>query len=629
MSAHDLPNEGGVSNAHLARLETGESVVDFVPLNERFLSRTKPLHKRRGIYVSLWITFVVGLVSFFCSVHHHIHARVFADKSAVDGSCKVWSCGSGHGPHVACVENKCRCEEGFVQDEDMFQCIPYNASTWQEPGYDGLGMVPWKVSKKQLREALPIFLIALALFSLVIANWLYSSIPRQYQSTIERAAEGLYRQRTEDDRYSIRGAVSELASRLFEMKKSKETYLVGCVLLLLMFIAIFGVGGMMATITLQPSCSRLRGKLLTEDYSFNIGWVMLLLSYLRWERYNIMGFQASLAGVFRGQVDTKSIYGRGFTQLTTLIQLSFRFIGMDLLVISLASRAAYPTFTALLFVLGWLNVLDVTSMASTNAWRKMWKLAVDKSKKGEGVRFSPNNCYMDLTQPFALKVLVIFAGQVVLFGVYFVVLKSEGYQLLCDWPGEGSTLAGRLLLFLCCIVIQFLTATQSGSSFRDNSLNWVVMLSVKEWPGAYHVPAGALQVDKEDVQAYVTIRMFFGFLVNVVFGDFILYTLPLVLMSNDSGLDFVKDCLALAFIMTLDDNVDANADTEICAKIHEDRYDTFLDPDPPKEGEKKEHTSDVVKEPASLARVERLEMRMQQLEARLVEASSSGTRMTA
>lgn len=62
-------------------------------------------------------------------------------------------------------------------------------------------------------------------------------------------------------------------------------------------------------------------------------------------------------------------------------------------------------------------------------------------------------------------------------------------------------------------------------------------------------------------------RCFLSFIVNCLFYDIILYTLPLLLMTSETMLDFVKDAFAVVFIVTLDD-VKVPKENVIVCPIH-------------------------------------------------------------
>jgi hypothetical protein len=49
----------------------------------------------------------------------------------------------------------------------------------------------------------------------------------------------------------------------------------------------------------------------------------------------------------------------------------------------------------------------------------------------------------------------------------------------------------------------------------------------------------------------IWVRAFMQFVVNLVFGSYVILSFPVVLMHTDKGLDLVKDSLAFVFIMEL------------------------------------------------------------------------------
>lgn len=51
----------------------------------------------------------------------------------------------------------------------------------------------------------------------------------------------------------------------------------------------------------------------------------------------------------------------------------------------------------------------------------------------------------------------------------------------------------------------------------------------------------------------VIVRCFMSSVVNMSFSSYVFCTLPIFVMTADSSIDLVKDCLAIAFIMDIDD----------------------------------------------------------------------------
>jgi len=53
--------------------------------------------------------------------------------------------------------------------------------------------------------------------------------------------------------------------------------------------------------------------------------------------------------------------------------------------------------------------------------------------------------------------------------------------------------------------------------------------------------------------SYVKIRFLLSFIVNCLMFGFLMHTVHLQLLDNEDGMDYVKDCLAVGFIVQLDD----------------------------------------------------------------------------
>lgn len=126
-------------------------------------------------------------------------------------------------------------------------------------------------------------------------------------------------------------------------------------------------------------------------------------------------------------------------------------------------------------------------------------------------------------------------------------------------------------MFSASVVIQFLLCTQMGKSFVLELEQWAILFNVKresEHPNGLirgGIEEPEVRADKfiirPDFQFYpvvstshfLTARFLMSFLVNSMTWTYLMYTVPLTILGSDDGMDFVKDCLAIAFLVILDD----------------------------------------------------------------------------
>merc|ERR1712232_116563 len=89
---------------------------------------------------------------------------------------------------------------------------------------------------------------------------------------------------------------------------------------------------------------------------------------------------------------------------------------------------------------------------------------------------------------------------------------------------------------------------ETNHAFKNLSDNTTRCCSRKKFEAA-QVKDSYLELFHPDVK----VRCVMAFIVNYILFTMILQTVPLQLIGNQDAIDFVKDCLAIAFIVTLDD----------------------------------------------------------------------------
>lgn len=94
--------------------------------------------------------------------------------------------------------------------------------------------------------------------------------------------------------------------------------------------------------------------------------------------------------------------------------------------------------------------------------------------------------------------------------------------------------------------------------------------------GAIHDPLNEKFVDRE-LQVInspqVKSRFVLSFIVNSVIYNFIVQTAFLALIGNTDSMDYVKDCLAIAFITTIDDKDEDEPTIFVDARTVDDSMD--------------------------------------------------------
>lgn len=136
--------------------------------------------------------------------------------------------------------------------------------------------------------------------------------------------------------------------------------------------------------------------------------------------------------------------------------------------------------------------------------------------------------YQDINKPFE-QCLFKFGLQVMLLIFYTRSLLSI--------DSVATITNQQLIFFLCGIPIAVIGIEEASNFFNNQYAFW--------WLLAKH-PKGHERTNWQ-------IRAFLSWVVNEVMQMFVFMTLPLVLMSADSELEFVKDATAVLFITALDD----------------------------------------------------------------------------
>merc|ERR1719410_2259603 len=93
-----------------------------------------------------------------------------------------------------------------------------------------------------------------------------------------------------------------------------------------------------------------------------------------------------------------------------------------------------------------------------------------------------------------------------------------------------------------------------GKSFILELEDWAILFMrmgpIKRAEVSTHSKADAPVITHS---ASVRLRCLMSLLVNSISWTFLICSVPLVLLASSDGMDFVKDCLAIGYITTLDD----------------------------------------------------------------------------
>lgn len=260
-----------------------------------------------------------------------------------------------------------------------------------------------------------------------------------------------------------------------------------------------------------------------------LGIACVMLSGIRWEPY-LPGYGFAGTGSVKERADGLLARNRLIEEdrpshwwsegeVPTLVQMFLRFMGYDLLVLYGAPRRFYFT----MFLLGvevthrgifyslflvqsdmWarrlkaiLNAIDAdehftdeeiqsmdrqsdkyTSLmeSKANTSDDQWK-AKTPHDQCYRLTIQPSNLYIDLKAPFATKVFVVFLGQVILSAGYFVGLRDDTSELLCDEDNSLWANMRSFTMFGATVIMQLILSTQIGSSFYQEIFDWFLIYS--------------------------------------------------------------------------------------------------------------------------------------------------------
>mmetsp|Transcript_183675 Transcript_183675/g.582649 ORF Transcript_183675/g.582649 Transcript_183675/m.582649 type:complete len:256 (-) Transcript_183675:94-861(-) len=156
------------------------------------------------------------------------------------------------------------------------------------------------------------------------------------------------------------------------------------------------------------------------------------------------------------------------------------------------------------------------------------------------------NIYQAFGTKDFMKCVIVFLVQTMLM-FYFVADLLQTVQTVdC---GDKKVLK----FWVRAIGIQFLmlASQEAGDKFRDEAPYWFYVMLHRNAGLSYTQPGSEPAACPGTAE--LVFRYFFSSIINWVFFELVVFLVPLQLMQSESGMDFVKDCLAIVFITALDD----------------------------------------------------------------------------
>lgn len=234
------------------------------------------------------------------------------------------------------------------------------------------------------------------------------------------------------------------------------------------------------------------------------------------------------------------------------------YVGIDLIMIAFVDCGYFIQFLIILTLGAFMR--SATSLYSP------WRLLGKEMKYEHGtITFSGENIFCALTKTHIFEVILRFIAMAIL--MIFLVIAL--WRSAAAWPaGQCNDIP-----WWATLLMQLAGDQQMGTRFDDVAKLWAHILRA-DYLVPKHPGHGIYSTKQEDFNALLDeklcgplvrkIRCFLALVVNGVFFAVILYTLPLLLMTSETPLDFVKDAFAVVFIVTLDDVSNPKPNTIHC-----------------------------------------------------------------
>jgi len=172
------------------------------------------------------------------------------------------------------------------------------------------------------------------------------------------------------------------------------------------------------------------------------------------------------------------------------------------------------------------------------------------NSSGDVQELKATNVFMDLERPL-LRVMCVFVGQVVLMLFY---MHALGKQLRSTRSGDFKYdyWVAAVLAVQFGALFGSSSSAQFGNYFEHFS-SWLHVFRRNIYVQGEGI-GGDMVFYKVDVSlADKAVRSVMSFVVNAVFRDFIMFTVPIFLMLAEGPMDVFKDALAVMFLTTIDD----------------------------------------------------------------------------
>uniref|UniRef100_A0A7S1AAB8 Uncharacterized protein n=1 Tax=Noctiluca scintillans TaxID=2966 RepID=A0A7S1AAB8_NOCSC len=313
-----------------------------------------------------------------------------------------------------------------------------------------------------------------------------------------------------------------------------------------------------------------------------------------------------------------------------LAQIMFRLGGWNCVVLFWAEHDFWRAIVCVSVLVHQRILFNCLIVTFTPAWREM-ELVIYKKAQHEVLRaeeevglhqlpmkkINPTNVYMDFTKKFGVRVVLSFVGQWIVLSSYIAGMRDDVYEFLCD--GATNWVFHNWMMWMVVLIIQFLMTSALGSNFMDtlfdwylilegvhlhavevldtgdaDSLQWMVDVRLaikslreqgKSLPDEADSRCGCLwrlcgarvrKVKAASQKAYIfqmlcrpnpKTRFLMDYMSNGFIYTFLIMIVPIALINNTDGMDFAKDCVAIAFITVSDDLLDSDARSTLLAPL--------------------------------------------------------------
>jgi hypothetical protein len=228
--------------------------------------------------------------------------------------------------------------------------------------------------------------------------------------------------------------------------------------------------------------------------------------------------------------------------------------GMDLICLFVMQHSGQGILIIMALIL-FQNVL------STVIW---WK-SVDVIKQG---KFTAISLYMDVECP-TLQIIFLFIGQVALFVFFLSTLFKTENDLFYEIT-KPDKVPSYTFWLVSYIAVQMSAIYNRGADSQLGDIwptsFWQSLLANNESLefAAPKFGHGGFGDPFEVSTCSLAVRQVMGWTTKSVMRDGVAFVVPLFLMQSDEPMDFVLNCLAVAFITTIDQI--SNKDIQVTSK---------------------------------------------------------------